>query len=41
MKRLQQPVPESEFIGILEQAKSNDPEVGTGADVYLRIGLTS
>jgi alpha-amylase/alpha-mannosidase (GH57 family) len=39
MKRLQQPVPESEFVGLLDQAKSNDPEVGTGADVYLRIGL--
>lgn len=38
LKELQQPVPEREFIGILEQAKSNDPEVGTGAHVFLRIG---
>lgn len=38
LKELDQPVPEREFIGILEQAKSNDPEIGTGADVFLRIG---
>jgi alpha-amylase/alpha-mannosidase (GH57 family) len=36
MEKLGQPVPEREFIGILEQAKSNDPEIGTGADVYVR-----
>ena len=38
LKELQQPVPEREFIGLLEQATSNDPEIGTGADVFLRIG---
>ncbi len=37
LKLLDHPVPEREFVAILEQAKSNDPEVGTGADVYLRI----
>ncbi|MDP9069654.1 MAG: DUF3536 domain-containing protein [Actinomycetota bacterium] len=40
LKELQQPVPEREFVAILEQAKSNDPEIGTGADVFLRIGRT-
>lgn len=39
LKDLGQTVPEQEFISVLEQAKSNDPEIGTGADVYLRIGL--
>ena len=39
LKDLGQTVPEQELISVLEQAKSNDPEVGTGADVYLRIGL--
>ena len=39
LKDLGQSVPEQEFIGLLEQAKSNDPEIGTGADVFLRIGL--
>jgi alpha-amylase/alpha-mannosidase (GH57 family) len=38
LRELGQPFPEREFIGILEQAKSNDPEIGTGADVFLRIG---
>ncbi len=37
LKQLDHPVPERDFVAILEQAKSNDPEVGTGADVYLRI----
>lgn len=40
LKELQQPVPEREFVGVLEQAKSNDPAIGTGADVFLRIGTT-
>lgn len=39
LKDLGQSVPEQELVSIWEQAKSNDPEVGTGADVYLRIGL--
>ena len=39
LKDLGQSVPEQELIGLLEQAKSNDPEIGTGADVFLRIGL--
>lgn len=39
LKELQQPVPEAELVGILGQAKSNDPAIGTGADVFLRIGL--
>lgn len=39
LKHLGQAVPEQEFVSLLEQAKSNDPEIGTGADVYLRIGL--
>jgi len=37
LRELGQPFPEREFIGILEQARSNDPEIGTGADVFLRI----
>ena len=39
LKDLGQAVPEQEFISVLEQAKSNESETGTGADVYLRIGL--
>ncbi len=38
LKDLQQAVPERDFIAILEQAKSNDPGIGTGADIFLRIG---
>ena len=34
MKSLDQPTPENALLDKLEQAKSNDPEVGTGADVY-------
>jgi alpha-amylase/alpha-mannosidase (GH57 family) len=37
IRKLDQSVPEQEFIALLEQAKSNDPEIGTGADVYLGI----
>jgi alpha-amylase/alpha-mannosidase (GH57 family) len=37
MRKLGQAVPEQESLGLLEQAKSNDPEIGTGADVYLGI----
>ena len=37
MRELGQSIPEQEFIALLEQAKSNDPEIGTGADVYLGI----
>ena len=39
LKDLDQSVPEQDFIATLEQAKSNDPEIGTGADVFLRINL--
>ncbi|HJR45997.1 MAG TPA: DUF3536 domain-containing protein [Actinomycetota bacterium] len=39
LKDLEQPVPEQEFVALLEQAKSNDPDVGTGADAFLRINL--
>jgi alpha-amylase/alpha-mannosidase (GH57 family) len=34
MKSLDQTTPENALLDKLEQAKSNDPEVGTGADVY-------
>jgi alpha-amylase/alpha-mannosidase (GH57 family) len=37
MNALDQTGPEREFIALLEQAKSNDPAIGTGADVYLGI----
>ncbi len=37
MESLGQPTPEKAFLEILEHAKSNDPEVGTGADVYRRL----
>ncbi|MEA2433010.1 MAG: hypothetical protein QOG54_467 [Actinomycetota bacterium] len=37
IRKLGQSVPEQEFIATLEQAKSNDPDIGTGADVYLGI----
>ena len=37
MESLGQPTPEKAFLEVLEQAKSNDPEVGTGADVYRRL----
>ncbi len=37
LESLGQPTPERDFIAALEQAKSNDPEKGTGADVYLGI----
>jgi alpha-amylase/alpha-mannosidase (GH57 family) len=34
MEKLGEPTPEKELLRILEKAKSNDPERGTGADVY-------
>ena len=37
MKKMGQPVPKKHFLDLLEQAQSNDPAIGTGADVYLRI----
>lgn len=37
MKKMDQPVPKKDFMELLEQAQSNEPEVGTGADVYQRI----
>ena len=37
MDGLGQPTPYKAFVETLEQARSNDPEVGTGADVYRRL----
>jgi hypothetical protein len=37
MEELGETAPYKEFLRILEQAKSNDPERGTGADVFRSI----
>jgi alpha-amylase/alpha-mannosidase (GH57 family) len=37
LEGLGQPTPEQPFISTLEQAVSNDPEIGTAADIYLRL----
>jgi alpha-amylase/alpha-mannosidase (GH57 family) len=34
LDELGQPSPQDAFVSILEQAKSNDPDIGTGADVF-------
>ncbi len=34
MRTLEQPVPDQAFMSALEQAKSNEPEKGTGADIF-------
>ncbi|HEY7875986.1 MAG TPA: DUF3536 domain-containing protein [Actinomycetota bacterium] len=34
LDELGQPSPQDEFVTMLEQAKSNDPDVGTGADAF-------
>lgn len=37
MKKMDQPVPKKDFMELLDRAESNDPAIGTGADVYQRI----
>jgi hypothetical protein len=37
LEGLGQPTSESAFIAALDQAKSNDSDKGTGADIYLGI----
>jgi len=37
LRELDQPTPEQAFLDVLATAESNDPDVGTGADVYLGI----
>jgi hypothetical protein len=37
LEGLGQPTPEQPFISTLEQATSNDPEIGSAADIYLRL----
>jgi alpha-amylase/alpha-mannosidase (GH57 family) len=34
LDELGQPSPQDAFVAMLEQAKSNDPDIGTGADVF-------
>lgn len=40
LEALDQPTPEAAFIAALERAESNDPDKGTGADIYLGITPT-
>ena len=37
MEELDQPIPEHPFLSTLEQAVSNDREIGTAADIYLSL----
>jgi len=37
LQELNQTIPEQAFLAALEQAKSNDPSKGTGADIYLAL----
>ena len=37
LRELDQPAPQQAFLDLLATAESNDPDVGTGADVYLGI----
>ena len=37
LTELEQPTPEQAFLDLLATAQSNDPSIGTGADVYLGI----
>jgi hypothetical protein len=37
LRSLDQPTPEQPFLDLLATAESNDPSIGTGADVYLGI----
>lgn len=39
MEELQQPTPREAFLRELEKAKSNDPEAGTGADVFSSVAV--